>query len=89
MLRGEPALGDDGGRPVRRDRHQQVKGQLGVGEHDAVRLDARGLRTHPGGNAALRELSPYPLRPVATGVRHEHRLERGNRQLGPVPEPAG
>ena len=87
---GQAAFRDDGGRPVRRHRDQQVERLLAaVGEHDAPGLDALGLGTDALRDPALGELPGHPLGAGPAGVRHQHRLQRHDSELGAVAQAAG
>ena len=80
-----PRVGHDGGRTVRRHRQEQIERLLAaVGEHDAAGLDALRLRADPARDPTLGELAGHPLRPRPARVRHQHRLQRDDRQLRPV-----
>ena len=92
VLGGQPARGDDRGRPVRWYRDQQVERQLAAREHDAARLDSLGLHADavrdPALGRAVAPSSPEPARP-AFGISIGWSVATESSVRSRSPRPAG
>ena len=72
---------------MRRDGDQEVELELALREDDASWFDPLDLACDLVPDAALGELLAHPVRALAAGVRHQHRLHRRDDELAAITKP--